>query len=324
MITNPKRIDTHHHILPPEFMADLRARNIDWTGTNSPVPQWNPNMTREVMERNGIAFAMTSVCAELVWNGEIEPAIKWARHCNDYMARLVQDDPNHFGGFATVPLPNTEAACREVEYALDKLKLDGVLLFSSVDGMYPGDPMFEELFQELNKRNAVVFIHPNTIPPGSDVPKLKFPYGLIEFVFDTTRCVTNLLYSGTFARYPNVKYILSHAGGTVPYVAWRIANSRKVLPGISEESVPKGPLYYLQNLYYDTALSTSDFVMGALQQFVPKSHILFGSDYPMVPELAVKLETHDLENLKVIDDETRSDIYRNNAIALFPRLAKLS
>jgi predicted TIM-barrel fold metal-dependent hydrolase len=322
MNTNPRRIDVHHHILPPEFIKDLAIRKIDWTGTNSPVPEWHADMARGMMERNGISFALTSVCAELVWRGEIAPAIRWARHCNDFMARLVQDDPTHFGGFATLPLPNTEAACRELEYALDVLKLDGVILFSSVDDRYPGDPMFEELFQELNKRNAVVFIHPNTMPPGSDVPKLKFPYGLIEFVFDTTRCVTNLLYSGTLDRYPNIRYILSHAGGTVPYLAWRIANTPKVLPGDLYKNTPKGPLHYLQNLYYDTALSTSDSVMAALQQLVPRSHILFGSDFPMAPEMGTKIQTTDLENLKVIDDATRADIYRNNALALFPRLAK--
>jgi 6-methylsalicylate decarboxylase len=278
MNNNPKRIDVHHHILPPEYMADLKKRNIDWTGTNTAPPEWNVSIAREMMERNGISAALTSVCAELFW-GDIEFAVRWARHCNDFMARMVQEDPTHFGGFATLPLPDTAAACRDAEYALDVLKLDGVILFSSTDARYPGDPGFEELFQELNRRSAIVFIHPNTVPPGSDVPKLKFPFGLIEFVFDTTRCITNLLYSGTFERYPNIRYIVSHAGGTVPYIAWRIANSPKVLPGDLSKHVPKGPLYYLQRLYYDTALSPSDYVLAALQQFVPTSQILFGSDF---------------------------------------------
>ncbi|HEY7160830.1 MAG TPA: amidohydrolase family protein [Acidobacteriota bacterium] len=322
MTTETKRIDVHHHILPPEYMANLAQRNIDWTSTGHPPPAWNPSMARELMERYNISAAITSVCAELFWNDDIESAVKWGRHCNEYMARLVQDDPIHFGGFATLPLPNTEAAIKEAVYALDVLKLDGVLLFSSSDGYYPGDPRFEELFQELNRRSAIVFVHPNTVPPGSNVPKLNYPFGIIEFLFDTTRCITNLLFSGTLERYPNIRYIFSHSGGTVPYIAWRIANSPKVVAGNLEKNVPKGPMYYLQRLYYDTALSTSEFALAALRQFVPTSQILFGSDYPMVPEIAVKMEVADYEASKVLDDSTRNAIDRQNALALFPRFSR--
>jgi predicted TIM-barrel fold metal-dependent hydrolase len=279
-------------------------------------------IAQEMMERNGIAAAITSVCAELFWKGEVEPAINWSRHCNEFMARMVQVDRAHFGGFANLPLPSTEAACREAEYALDVLKLDGVILFSSVGGQYPGDPAFDELFQVLNERSAIVFIHPNTEVPGSNVPKLKFPHGLIEFVFDTTRCITSLLYSGTLERYPNIRYIVSHAGGTVPYIAWRIANGPLVLGQEMNQAVPKGPLYYLQRLFYDTALSPSDYALAALQQFVPTSQVLFGSDFPMVPEKAVQLETTALETSKVLNDDIRKAIYRDNALKLFPRFAK--
>src|SRR6185295_18522428 len=107
MNTNKKRIDVHHHILPPEYIANLAERKIDWTQTGHPAPPWNPSMARDVMERNGIEAAITSVCAELFHSGDIQAAIKWGRHCNEFMARLVQDDPMHFGGFATLPLPNT-------------------------------------------------------------------------------------------------------------------------------------------------------------------------------------------------------------------------
>src|SRR5262245_61138964 len=164
------------------------------------------------MARNGIAAAVASVVPSVYW-GDVASAVRWARHCNEFLARAVQDDRAHFGGFATLPLPDTAAACQEVDHALGTLGLDGVILFASHGVQYLGDPDFDELFQELDRRAAIVFIHPSTAPPGSDVPRLSIPYALVEFVFDTTRCVTNLLYSGTFERHPNIRWIVSHAGG---------------------------------------------------------------------------------------------------------------
>jgi predicted TIM-barrel fold metal-dependent hydrolase len=320
MATNSQRIDVHHHFLPPQFMNDLVQRGRHWTG-GPIIPDWNVSKAREVMERNGIAAAVGSVVPFTYW-GDAEEAARWSRHCNEYMAKVVRDDAQHFGAFAALPLPDTQAAVREVEYALDTLKLDGVQLWSSYGGQYPGDPAFEELFQELNRRAAIVHLHPHTMPPGAEVPKLTIPHGIIEFVFDTTRAVTNLLYSGTLERYPNIRYIISHAGGTVPYMAQRITISTML--EVLHDQLPKGPAYYLQQLqrlYYDTALSTSEYVLAALRQFVPTTQVLFGSDYPLVAESVVKLEATDLEKSRVLDDTTRRAIDRDNALALFPRFA---
>src|SRR5262249_40400581 len=142
----------------------------------------------------------------------------------------------------------------------------------------------------------------------------------VEFVLDTSRCITNLLMSGTFERYPSIRYIVSHAGGTIPYIAWRIGMSMHEFPELSVKA-PRGAQHYLQKLYYDTALSTSEQVFAALKEFVPMNQVLFGSDWPMVPEGAVKMETRDLEASKVLDAATRQAIYRDNAMALFPRFA---
>jgi predicted TIM-barrel fold metal-dependent hydrolase len=188
---------------------------------------------------------------------------------------------------------------------------------------YPGDPQFEQVFAELDKRRATVFIHPNTIVPGSIVPKLTIPWGVVEFVMDTTRCVTNLLYSGTLERYPNIRYIVAHAGGTVPWVAWRIAASAHMLPD-AHATMPKGPMHYLQKLYFDTALSVSDQVMAGLGKFVPRSQVLFGSDWPMAGTIALEMEDAYLKSTKAIDDATRRAIDRDNALALFPRFASAS
>jgi predicted TIM-barrel fold metal-dependent hydrolase len=318
--TNPRRIDVHHHLLPPEFLADLKRRGVHWTGGSPPVPGWTPALGREMMERNGIAFAMSSVVPQVDW-GDEEAAVSCARMANEYSARVVHDDPKHFGAFATLPLPYAADAARELEHALDTLKLDGVVLFASQGNQYLGDSSYAELFEELERRKAVVFIHPNTVPPGAIVPKISVPWGIVDFVMDTSRAVTNLLFTGTLERYPSIRYIVSHAGGAIPYLALRIAFSEN-LPSWPHENTPQGAPYYLRRLYYDTALSTSEQVFAALREFVPTSQVLFGSDYPMVPEKVVTIETQMIEASKVLDDKTRRAIDRENALALFPRLAR--
>jgi predicted TIM-barrel fold metal-dependent hydrolase len=320
-MSNTNRIDVHHHFLPPEFIAELDRQGRDWTG-GPIIPEWNVSMARDVMERHGIAAAVGSVVPYMYW-GDAAAAARWARHCNEFMAGIVRNDPQHFGAFAALPVPDTQGACREVEYALDVLKLDGVQLWSSSGGVYPGDPSLEELFQELNERAAIVHIHPHTMPPGSDIPKVSIPHGTLEFLFDTTRCITNLLYSGTLERYPSIRYIVAHAGGTVPYVAWRVAASTQleVMQGRFSGGL-QGALQQLQRLYYDTALSSSDYALAALRQFVPTSQILFGSDYPLVDESVVNLEVTGLEKSRVLDDSTRAAIDRGSALELFPRFAR--
>jgi predicted TIM-barrel fold metal-dependent hydrolase len=317
MTSHPHRIDLHHHIVPPDFAAELARRNIEWTG-GVPVPKWSAALAREAMERYGIAAAVASVQPQVYW-GHVEMAIELSRRGNESLARVVQDDPTHFGGFASVPLPDTAAACREVEYALDTLGLDGVLLISSAGRQYPGDPQFDELMHELNRRSAVVFIHPNTVPPGADVPGLNLPYAIGEFVFDTTRCVLNLLYSGTLERYPSIKFVLAHMGGTIPYLGWRVEMG-ELSPRLRER-VPQGAQTYLRRLYYETALSTGDPTLAAVRQFVPLDQIVFGSDFPMAPAPVVQKSVAMFDTSAVLDDQVRSTIGRNG-LALFPRFAR--
>ena len=319
-MSNHNRIDVHHHFLPPQFLADLKRRGVHWTGGSPPVPGWTPDVAREAMERNGIAFAMASTVPQVDW-GDQAAAAACARMSNEYAARVVHDDPEHFGAFATLPLPYVADAVRELEYALDTLKLDGVVLFASQGTQYLGDPSYAEVFQELERRESVVFIHPNTVPPGSIVPKISVPWGIVDFPMDTSRAVTNLLMTGTLERYPSIRYIVSHAGGAIPYLALRIQLSEN-LPSWPRQNTPKGTAHYLQRLYYDTALSTSEQVFAALREFVPASQVLFGSDYPMVPENVMTIETQMIDASKVLDDQTRRAIDRDNALALFPRFAE--
>ncbi|MEW6297961.1 MAG: amidohydrolase family protein [Thermodesulfobacteriota bacterium] len=318
MSTAPHRIDVHHHILPPDYLTALTSVGVTNVGRVS-FPQWSVETTLSVMDRHGIATAITSISAPGVYFGDRAFARDLARRCNEISARLVSDHPQRFGAFAVVPLPDVDAALREIEYALDTLKLDGIVLLASVGDQYQGDPEFDAVYAELHRRKAAVFIHPN-VPPGYTVPKLTLPAPLVDFIFDTTRAVTNLIFSGTLERYPDISFILSHAGGAVPYLAWRIALFDRILPGVAEKA-PHGAMAYLKRLYYDTALSAAPSALRSLQELVDPSHILFGSDYPFAPEPITAASVKGLNEYDGFDAQARAQIERGNALRLFPRLS---
>jgi len=319
MNTKPKRIDVHHHILPPNFVSALNSLSIPWTG-GPEVPSWSLQQAHDMMGAMGIDAAVASPSPGVYWGGDTAFAVKLARETNEFVADVVRDDPEHFGGFATIPLPDVDASLEEVEYAYDTLGLDGVVLYTSQGDRYLGDRSYDPFFEELDRRKAIVFIHPTTIPPGADATGLTIPFGVAEFTFDTTRAVMNMLYSGTLERYPSIRYIVSHTGGTIPYLAWRIAGA-SYLPELRDRASKTDGLALLQKLYYDTALSTSEFVFGALKEFVPMSQVLFGSDFPYIGPAVLQAERYGLENSKVLDDAARAAIDRGNALTLFPRFA---
>ncbi len=319
MNTKPKRIDVHHHILPPNFVSALNSLSIPWTG-GPEVPSWSLQQAHDMMGAMGIDAAVASPSPGVYWGGDTAFAVKLARETNEFVADVVRDDPEHFGGFATIPLPDVDASLEELEYAYDTLGLDGVVLYTSQGDRYLGDRSYDPFFEELDRRKAIVFIHPTTIPPGADATGLTIPFGVAEFTFDTTRAVMNMLYSGTLERYPSIRYIVSPAGGTIPYLAWRIAGA-SYLPELRDRAPKTDGLALLQKLYYDTALSTSEFVFGALKEFVPMSQVLFGSDFPYIGPAVLQAERYGLENSKVLDDAARAAIDRGNALTLFPRFA---
>jgi predicted TIM-barrel fold metal-dependent hydrolase len=318
MTTNPGRIDVHHHYFPPDFVAWLNAQNLEWTG-GPDKPNWTPQRAMEMMDRYGIATAIASAVPSLFW-GDLDQARHWAKVCNDYGARLKQDFPERYGIMATLPLPDTAAACEEAARALDELKLDAVILFASQGNQYLGDPAYDELMQELDRRDAIVLIHPHTAPPGADVPKLHIPYALVEFMMDTSRAVVNLLFNGVFERYPRIRWIIAHAGATIPYLSWRVRLG-EISPAL-RANVPKGTLHYLRQLYFDTALSAAEPTLAALREFAQPDHVLFGSDYPFVPDSLIAEEVAGLEGSHVLDPAAKQAIDRGNALKLFPRFIR--
>ena len=316
----PFKIDVHHHSVPDMYVKELESKNYV-PSHGAGYPAWTPEASLDVMDQNGIAAAVTSISSPGVYIGDEAHAIDFSRRLNGYSAKMVQQHPDRFGFFAILPMPIVDASIKEAAYALDTLNADGVVLLASAGDRFLGDQDFEELMAELDRRKCVVFIHPN-IHSTSDKLPLNIPGFFIEFMFDTTRAVTNLVFSGVMERYPNIKWIVAHAGATVPYLAWRLSLA-DILPDTPyAKTMPKGALAYLKKLYYDTALSPSAYAMASLLQLVEPTQILFGSDFPFAPRDLVAKEVNDLNELSVFDDEIRQMVYRDNALKLFPRFAK--
>ncbi len=306
-------------------------------------PAWSPERTLAMMDQQDIAAALLSLSAPGVFFGDHGLARDLGRLTNEFAARMVNDNPHRLGFFATLPLPDVDDALHELDYAMDTLHADGVILLSNYAGQYPGDPAFQPLFAELNRRKSVVFLHPTAaigaaMPQGSHagatIPGI--PSSLLEFVFDTTRAVTTLLMHGTLERTPDVRYILAHAGGTVPYLALRIAagamwGAGKVTAGaawgmgmnqqqqLAQMAQIGAAMSHLQRLYYDTAFSDPSSVFPSLLALVDPALVLFGSDYPWAGEAITSLTLLRLESYQGIDQQARGAIERDNALSLFPR-----
>ena len=321
--TPPHRIDVHHHIVPPDYREAIQRAGLSTPIPGVRFPAWDVESTLAMMDRQGIAAAITSIAEPGVYVGDIAVARDLARQCNEFSARLISDHPRgRFGALAVLPLPDVEAALRELEYALDTLKLDGVTLLSNYRGVYLGDDAFDALFAELNRRRTPVFIHPST-PAGHELPTFGYPVALYEFTFDTTRMVAHLLYSGTLDRYPDLRLILSHAGGTVPFLAYRLSLGPR-LGLVANPRTPQDVMAALRRLYYDTATSATPYALSSLQVLADPSHVLFATDWPFLPEQLVAETVAGLAEYDGFDQEARLLIERENAAGLFPRVRVLA
>jgi predicted TIM-barrel fold metal-dependent hydrolase len=266
------RIDVHHHYLAPaqrEAFQKVRAAGL---------PDWSVQKSLEDMDKGGVQTSVVSSVQPGVWFGETEPARKLAREVNDYGANMVRDHKGRFGLFAAIPLPDPEGSLKEIEYALDTLKADGIGLFTSYKDKYLGDPAFAPVLEELNRRKAVVYVHPVT--PGCCGAVVKgLPPSVIEYATDTTRTVSSLIFgeAGSAFRFPDIRWIWSHSGGTLPFLTGRLvrlAGERK------DARMPDGPLPILRKYFYEVAQGNTPGQLAALMKLVDVSQVLFGSDFP--------------------------------------------
>jgi predicted TIM-barrel fold metal-dependent hydrolase len=313
-------VDVHHHILPDFFWAATNEADHPVGGILP--PPWSTAAALSFLDDAGIDIAITSISTPGVHTGDNRAARNLARRCNELSAELVRDHPDRFGGFACLPLPDVDGSLEELRYALEVLHLDGVVLFSNALGVYLGDPRLAPLFDELQRRQTVVFVHPNASPDPA-AHALGLPDSLIDFTADTTRAIAHLHYSNTFARTPDVTYIFSHAGGTVPYIAGRFAivDQMGVIPGAEDRGSAADTF---RRLYWDTALSWSDPVLAMLRSVVGIDHVLFGTDFPYLRrDLAVRARGHIAETAELTPDE-RTAVLGGTAANLIPRLARLA
>jgi predicted TIM-barrel fold metal-dependent hydrolase len=269
-------IDTHHHYYPPEVK---RSPGVG----NALINSWSDQKTLDEMDKNGVRTSMLSMAsAPLNWfKMEPDESRKFVRAINDYGAKMVQDYPGRFGLFAYQSMVDVDGTLREIEYAFDTLKADGVNLSTSYVDKYPGDPKFAPIFEELNRRKAIVYFHPTTSACcGGAVPGVGDSW--IEVPHDTTRAVLSLLFSGALQKYRDITFLLSHGGGTLPMLVDRIDWLSGHQVKNRKELAPDGIHAEFQRFYYDTANAGYPGSMAALLKLVPPSRIVFGTDYPYV------------------------------------------
>jgi 6-methylsalicylate decarboxylase len=314
---SPRRIDIHFHLIPP-FYQDA-AYEAGAGPAIGRYPQWSPQLALDVMDASGIEVALTSLAQPGVQFGDPKFSPALARRCNDYAAELNARWPRRFGALAVVPMGDVREAVAEIEHSLDALRLQGVCLFASYGEKFLGDPWFDPVLAALDARAAVVFVHP-ALHPSSRKLDLPWPGFMMEYLFDTTRAVVNLVFGGAVDRFPSIRFVLAHAGGLVPYFAWRLSVSPMIdarLPQMTRAQVYER----LRHFWYDTALSPTAETLECLAAVAAPEHIVFGSDWPFANAGVIAEAIKTYEAVTSLPPAQRSAIDRVNALSLFPQFA---
>src|SRR5262245_19138811 len=309
------RIDVHFHHIPPFYAEAVYA-----AGSGPAIgryPDWSPELALEIMDRFDIAVALTSLAQPGVQFCKPDQARDLARRSNDYAAELNARWPKRFGAFATVSMWEVRDAVDEMARAYDELKFNGVSLFASYDGKFLGDARFYPVMEELNALDSVAFVHPGTHPTNKLID-LPWPGFMMEYLFDTTRAVVNLVFGGALDRYPRIKFILPHAGGLVPYFSWRLSVSPMIDKRLKQPS-REDVFRLLRRFWYDNALSPGPQTWGCLQEVADPAQIVFGSDWPFANANVTAEAVKTYEALDAIAPAQRAAIDRGNALRLFPQ-----
>ena len=309
-----KYIDVHHHFVPPGY---AEYANTAVQSAKFQTPLWSREIALSTMDQFGVATSMLSLSTPGVNLGDVTEARKRARKYNELAANEVAAHPKRFGLFAVLTLPDVEGSIAEAIYALDTLKADGVILLANANGQYLGDPAVEPLLAELDRRKAVVFVHPSALQAQ---PVALAPPFMADFLLDTTRTAITLVRSGAMKRYPNMKIILAHGGGFLPFAVYRFAGMISAMP------TPGGPpslpdvLAQFRSFYFDTTSVMTPSAYPSLLTFAQPDRILFGSDWPYAPTASVAIANR-MHEAYALSLEQRQAIDRGNALKLFPRLA---
>ena len=311
-------IDVHFHLIP-QFYRDA----VYEAGRGPAIgryPDWSPQLALDLMDKHGIALAIASLAQPGVSFLPAGEAANFARRVNDYAADLIAQHPRRFGCFGLLPMHDIGSAISEARYCLERLRFEGISLFASYGEKFLGDAAFDPLMEYLNASEAIVHIHPG-LHPSSRSLDLPWPGFMIEYPFDTTRAAVNLLFSGALERFPDIHFILSHAGGTLPYLAWRLSVAPMIdkrLKQRTREEIFAG----LKTFWYDNALASGAAPMGALSRIAAPERIVFGSDWPFCNDRVVTEEVADFTAPDFLDPRTVAMIARDNALKLFPQRAE--
>ena len=305
-----QRIDIHHHFAPPAWIADVKGRPLLQPANTT----WTPEKSIEDLDRAGSAAAVISITNPGLWFGDNQTTNRLARACNEYGAKLVGQFPKRFGLFAAMPLPDIDATLKEIAYAYEALKVDGVGLFTSYGDRWLGNAAFRPVMEELNRRKAVVHVHPTAANCCRNLDYGTAP-GSIEYGTDTTRAIVGVTFSGDTTRYPDIRFIWSHGGGSAPFLAGRIDGGSRN----AKDRMPGGFLAEAKKFFYDTAGAANRGAIASLLQLVTTSQILFGTDFP--PGGTSQEIADQLRELGMFDGGALRAIERENAVRLLPRLA---
>ncbi len=307
----PHRIDVHHHFAPPAWVTEVKGRPLLQPANTT----WTPAKSIEDMDRGGVAASMISVTNPGLWFGDQAVTGRLARACNEYGAKLVQEYPTRFGLFASMPLPDVDGTLKEIAYAYDTLKADGVGLFTSYGDTWLGNAAYRPVMEELNRRKAVVHVHPTA---ANCCRNLDYAPGVgpgsMEYGTDTTRAIVGVAFSGDAARFPDIRFIWSHAGGTVPFLASRIDGASRG----AKDRLPNGFMAELKKFYYDLAGAANRGAIASLLELVKPSQVLFGTDFPPGGTSAEYAKA--LTDVGLFSQSDLRAIDRDNAVRLLPRL----
>jgi predicted TIM-barrel fold metal-dependent hydrolase len=306
----PHRIDVHHHFAPPAWLVEVKGRPL----LNVANTTWTAARSIEDMDRGGVAAAVISVTNPGLWFGDRTATRQLTRACNDYGARLVHDHPTRFGLFAAMPLPDVDDTLKEIAHAYDALKADGIGLFTSYGDTWLGNPAYRPVMEELNRRKAVVHVHPTA---ANCCRNLEYAPGVgagsIEYGTDTTRAIIGVTFSGDAVRYPDIRFIWSHAGGSLPFLAGRIDGAS----GGAKDRLPHGFVSEVKKFYYDVAGAANRGAIASLLELVTPSQVLFGTDFPPGGTAAEYVKA--LAGLGLFSETNLRAIDRDNAVRLLPR-----
>ena len=308
------RIDVHHHFGSPEWVAMTMARQSQGFQTWQP---YTPARAIEGMDRGGVSKSMISITTPGIWFGNRDETIRMARHENEYGAQMVSDFKGRFGLFAVLPLPDVDASLKEIEYAYDTLKAEGIGLLSNWGDKWLGDASFKPVLDELNRRKAIIYTH-GAAPGccgGMFVPGVNET--TIEYNTDVSRTIISLISSGTANRTPDIKYILSHGGGTITALTGRFLGNEATAENLAGTPQMNSRLYHLRRFYYDTAASTNPVNIQSLKLLVGMSQVVFGTDYPFGNSANTAAA---LQRVGLTADELRG-IDRDNALRMMRKLA---